>query len=297
MAKIAVLGNAGVDVTIQGALPSQAVGGDRWTDLNVRFLDRAPTAALADGGAAAFVFGRLGHAVTLVTSLGEDAFGRIARGQLGEANVNIRSSAGAETPVNVIGVDESGSRSSAYFTGSPIPWRLALEDHFDWVYAAGFGQVGMNDLDTLREVFATSRDSDARVAFDPGPWFARDPFLSPLKDVVRQVDTLLGTEEELAAVTSESDLDAISDRVLAWGPSCVAVKRGREGAIVSTEVERVRQSVEPVEGTHSVGDCFNAAFLSVYADGGTLAEAVASAVRLARRAVASGRGATGAFGP
>lgn len=299
MATIAVLGNAGVDVTIRGALPSEGAGGDLWTDRNVRFLDEAPTAVLAgNGGAAAYVLGRLGQAVTLVTSLGEDPFGQLARRQLAEANVSIRSLPDAQTPVNVIGVDEAGGRSSAYFTGSAIPWKVVLEDEFSWVYAAGFGQVGSDDLEVLGDVFLRVRESGGNIAFDPGPWLTRDPFLSHLREIIHQVDCLLGTEEELAALSSKADPDAILDGLMAYGPTRVAVKRGREGAIVASGDERVQQSVEPVDGAHSVGagDCFNAAFLSACVDGASLREAVSSAVALSRRAVVSGRGSTGAFG-
>ena len=300
MAKIAVLGNTGVDVTIRGPLPSKAAGGDRWTDRNVRFLDQAPTAALAgNGGAAAYVLGRLGHEVTLVTSLGEEPFGQIARGKLEEAEVVIRTTSNAATPVNLIGVDDVGGRSSAYFTGSPIPWKLVLEGDFSWVYAAGYGQVGMDDLESLREVFTTVGDTGGKIAFDPGPWFTRDPFLSSLTEVIGLVDCLLGTEEELGILVSELDPDAILDGLMAWGLTCVALKRGKAGAVATTKTERIRQPVEPVDSSHSVGagDCFNGAFLSAYIEGRALTAAVESAVEIARRAVASGTGATGAFEP
>lgn len=294
MARVAVLGNTGVDIMIRGALPAE-LGADSWTDRNVRFLDEAPTVVLAgNGGAAAYVMGRLGQHVTLVTSVGKDQFGQMARERLAEARVEIRSRPDAMTPVNLIGISEAGGRSSAYYTGSKVPWDLVLEDEVDWVYAAGYGQVGATDLDLLTEVF---QSTDARVAFDPGPWLARDPFLSTLLDMVDQVDCLLGTEEELGAVADERELDAIASTLISKGVTCVVVKRGGDGALAATGSERVVETVDPIEAAHSVGagDCFNGAFLSTYIDGGGLQEALRSANDLAGRVVSTGRGATGAF--
>lgn len=294
MARIAVLGNAGVDITIRGTLPSDP-GTDSWTDRNVRFLDEAPTAVLAgNGGAAAYVMGRLGQDVTLMTSIGKDPFGRLVRERLAEARVEIRSRPDATTPVNLIGISEAGGRSSAYYTGSKVPWDLALKEDVDWVYAAGYGQVDATDLDSLTDVF---QSTNATVAFDPGPWLSREPFLSTLLEMAQQVDCLLGTEEELGAVADEPETDASVSTLISKGVACVVVKRGRNGAMAATETERVFETVDPIEAAHSVGagDCFNGAFLSSYMNGGGLQEALRSANELARRTVAIGRGATGAF--
>lgn len=297
MARFAVLGNTGVDITLQGALPSAPAGSDGWTDRNVRFLDQSPAAVVAgNGGAAAYVLARLGEQVTLVTALGTDPFGRMARDQLEGAGVEIRTEEDATTPVNIIGVDEAGGRASAYYTGSSVPWKLVLEDRFDWVFAAGYGQVGLEDLDTLGAIFGTVRNGGGKVAFDPGPWFARAPFLVRLKEVVEGVDCVLGTEEELGGVVSESDVETIASRLLSSGPACAAVKRGRAGALVATESGVVHQPVDPVGDAHSVGagDCFNAVFLSAFARGRSPSEAVRSAVEFSRRVVEGGGGAAGA---
>ena len=300
-ARIHVAGNAVIDLLLPDS-PSAADGvADGWSEENVRFLEGPPDCVIGgNGGAIAYLLGRLGNQVSLNTRIGNDAFGDMLRTWFDDAGVELCGRPARTTAVNTILLPGDGTRRSLYYTGDRVEWRQSAKvAACDWFYASGYGQVTADDLVELTEVFSRLRAKGSRIAFDPGPWFlaASDPEI--MMRSWQQTDCLMGTEEELGAGCSSSDVQDVIREILEEGVPAVVVKRGSLGAAYGTAA--ADSGVQPAEAisasnTVGAGDTFNAGLIHRLAAGDAVDEAVVFGLEVAARAVRSGRGALGALG-
>lgn len=274
-----------------------------WASDNVTFLERPPAVVLGGNGAAtAYALGRLGVATTLNTTIGVDTAGDVITGWLDEANVTLASPRQGATPVNVVRARATdGARSSAFFTGRKLDWSVGLDRVDDgWFFASGYGRVDADDFAPLVDAFSAARSRGARVAFDPGPWFARSVPVDAMRAALEGLDGLFGTEEELRAWSDAETAADLIDDYTASGVGLVVVKRGREGASFGVrDGARGEVAGNPIEGAHAVGagDTFNGTLLAGLVKGSEPGAAIEEAVGRAERAVASRRGVLGAFNP
>lgn len=273
-----------------------------WRSGNVRFLERPPEAVLGgNGGATAYLLGRLGEGVSLNSQVGTDAFGKVLRGWLeGDAGVTFAAPPAKTTAVNVIPISSGGERRSIYYTGEKVDWRRSLEDKaLGWFFASGYGQVTAEDLVALTAVFGAFQSRGVRVAFDPGPWFFLSTNRKQMLAAWACADCLIGTEDELSTWHASDTVEKLIEKLLGCGPEQVAVKRGGEGAAFGSRDGRIgRLATQRVKGVNTVGagDTFNAGLLHGLARGESLSEAVKIGMRLATQAVKNGRGVLGALG-
>lgn len=299
---IHVAGNSVVDVLVHGAEGAWGPAEDAWTSDNVHFLDEPPTAVLGgNGGASAYLLGRLGELVSLNTQIGSDPFGGILRQWMASAGVRLVGPTASSTAVNLIPVSPRGERRSIYYTGEQVNWRRSLDVlDVDWFYASGYGQVSAEDLRELTSVFQTFRARGTGIAFDPGPWFFAAASREEILASYREVDCLIGTESELSTCHPVDGVEQLVEALLSCGPERVVVKRGGAGAAFGQRGHRAELvPVEPVEGRNTVGagDTFNAGLLCGICHSKSLGDAVRIGLRLAGRAVRQGRGVMGAVDP
>lgn len=305
--RVAVVGNAVVDIVVRGGAGTKGETRDGWGEATRLVADPVEALLGGCGAASAYVLGKLGVATTLTTNLGGDAFGQLLDQWLAHAGVPVSGRpAGTASAVHVVQVDDRGRRRSTYYTGPKVPWREVVEQSkATWLLAAGYGGVEAADAAELSEVFGALRARGARIAFDPGPWFARCLDRHRMLGLWRQVDVLTGTAEELthwlperAAAESATALE-LAVAAGSAGPEAVVVKDGSRGAAYARrEGERGAVAAEPVRGGSSIGagDTFDARLVAGLARGEDLEIAVGGAVALATRVVRCGRGALGAFG-
>jgi len=293
-----VAGNAVLDVLVRGAEQVES-GGDTWSD-NVQRLQQPVDAALGGCGAgAAYVLGALGQQVSLNANIGRDIWGGILRGWLEDVEVEVGGICAANTAVHVIALDGRGQRRSHYYTGEKVDWRASLEGAVPhYLLASGYGAIDAEDLRELAVLFSPLRRLGTRVAFDPSPWFAGRVQVSDMHMLWRDVDCLLGTEEELSFWQEADSAEELAERILDRGVETVVIKRGSEGAFyaardgsqghVPTEVIRAANSV-------GAGDSFNGRLVYGLCRQESLNDAVQAAAKLATDVVRNGRGALGAI--
>ena len=296
---IHVAGNSVVDVLVHGTEGAWGPAEDAWTSQNVRFLEEPPTPVLGgNGGASAYLLGRLGERVSLNTQIGTDVFGGILRQWMESACVHVVGPPASSTAVNLIPVSSGGERRSIYYTGDKVIWRRSLDaPDVAWFYASGYGQVTAEDLRELTSVFQTFRSRGTWVAFDPGPWFFAATNREEMLASYRAVDCLIGTESELSTWHPSDRVEHLVETLLSCGPRQVVVKRGGAGAAFGQGGRAAELApAEPVEGRNTVGagDTFNAGLLSGIRRGESLGDAVRTGLQLAGGAVRRGRGVLGA---
>lgn len=260
---IHVAGNSVVDVLIHCAKAGLGPAADAWTSENVRFLKEPPAAVLGgNGGATAYLLGRLGERVSLNTQIGTDAFGEILRGWMSSAGVHLTAPPASTSAVNWVQVSSGGERRSIYYTGDKVVWRRSLDvPDVAWFYASGYGQATAEDLRELTTAFQEFRSRGTGIAFDPGPWLFAAAGREAMLTSYREVDCLIGTESELATWHPADGVEELIEALLDCGPERVVVKRGATGAAFGRRGESVEQvPVDPVAGQNTVGagDTFNA---------------------------------------
>ena len=295
---VQVAGNAVLDVLVRSAAPS-APAADVWSD-NVQIVEKPVDAVLGGCGAAtAYVLGGLGQQVTLNANVGQDAWGDMLRAWLQSVEVDVAGLKAARTAVHVIALDAAGRRQSHYYRGEKVDWRASLELRVPQVFfAAGYGLVESGDVVDLHAVFSTLRRRGALVVFDVSPWFAGRVDVGQMHALWREVDCLIGTEEELLAWQDADSVEDLAERMLDRGLERVVVKRGAEGAFFAArDGEQGRVAVRCIPAGNSVGagDCFNGRLLYGLCQGEALGCAARAAAEFATQVVERGRGALGAF--
>jgi len=290
-----VAGNAVLDVLVRGG--EFGAASDTWAD-NVQLLDQPVDAALGGcGAAAAYVLGCLGQQVSLNANIGTDIWGGLLRNWLEAAEVEVGGMRCHHTALNVIALDAEGRRRSLYYTGDKVDWRVSLQGGTPQFFlASGYGSVDDEDLRELSAVFAELRQRGTQVVFDPSPWFAGRVAAEDMYALWREVDCLLGTEEELLFWQEAHSVEDLAERVLDRGLQRVVIKRGAAGAFYAAcDGSQGAVEVEEVKAANSVGagDSFNGRLVYGLCRGEALGEAVHRAAELATRVVERGRGALG----
>ncbi|GAA4223902.1 carbohydrate kinase [Actinomadura meridiana] len=205
--------------------------------------------------------GRLGDAVTLVTGLGDDAFGRLVTGHLARSGVTTELWDAPFTPLAVVSVDELGVPSYDF----AISWEPA---------GAGVSpDAAVLHTGSLAAALAPGAVEKAMTA---APTVCYDPNIRPpllgareveRRRVERQVslgDVVKASDEDLAWLYPGADPVEIAHRWLRLGPALVVVTRGPGGCVAVTasgQVERPAPVVEVVD-TVGAGDAFMSGLLS-----------------------------------
>jgi fructokinase len=291
-----VAGNAVLDVLVRGA-DELGAGAATWAD-NVQLLEQPVDAVLGGcGAAAAYVLGCLGQQVSLNANIGADIWGGLLRNWLQSAEVEVGGLCCRHTALNVIALDAKGDRRSLYYTGDKVDWRVSLAGETPQLFlASGYGSVDGEDLRELFAVFSELRMRGAQVVFDPSPWFPGRVAPEDMHALWREVDCLVGTEDELLFWQDAHGVEDLAERVLYRGLQRVVIKRGAAGAFYAErDGSQGAVEVEEVKAANSVGagDSFNGRLVYGLCRGEALGEAVYQAAELAKRVVERGRGALG----
>ena len=117
-----------------------------------------------------------------------------------------------------------------------------------------------------------------------------DTAREPLMELVRQVDMLTVNDGEARMLTGEHNLRACAAKILEWGPSYVAIKKGEHGAMLVSKRGLFIVPAYPVETVRDptgAGDSFAGGFLGALAGAAALDERAVRASLLTGAVVAS----------
>ncbi|MCP2341636.1 carbohydrate kinase family protein [Actinomadura rupiterrae] len=247
MSRITVLGEALVDLA--------PAGGER--------LFRA-----VPGGSPANVavgLGRLGVPPSLVTGLGEDAFGRLVVRHLEESDVAVVVQPSRFTGMAIVTLDEAGV--PAYdFALSWEPSAAPLPDGTVALHTGSLAAALGGGPAAVEAMMAAARRS-ATVSFDPN---VRPALMGPRPDELARIERQIGlsdvvkaSEEDIGWLHPGADPLGIARGWRALGPALVVVTHGSAGATLlgDTEIHRPAPPVKVVD-TVGAGDAFMSALLA-----------------------------------
>lgn len=221
---------------------------------------------------------RLGKRVASLCVVGGDEAGRAVIEDFeafGVATEWIQVRDDLETHFTVILIEPSGERSIVVVPMfkerfDPERSRQALAQARAMYYMT-------NDPEQFIRMAGLARDAGALVMIDVETTLGAQR--ETLERILPWVDIASFNESGLRASSGEEATIEGARRLLAYGPSVVAVTLGSRGALAVTAEEAVQVAGFPVtpRDTTGAGDTFNAAFLSATLDGLPLAERLAFA--------------------
>ena len=245
---------------------------------------------------------RLGAKTVLLTGIGEDPVGDFLLNFLNNEGVNTQFSprkSGYRTSAVILGIEPPDKFPLVYYRDNCADIQLTIDD----VLAAPIAETkvfqfaGTNlsqEPSRSATIFAAelARQNDTKVVLDidfrPDQWHDPRAFGVAIRSILRQVDVVIGTEDEIkAAMLSDpsqvelthsqvsdtkvkGDIDQSITNILAHGPTAVVEKRGESGARIHLQDGSIIDAPGfPVEiyNILGAGDAFGAGFLYGYVRG------------------------------
>ncbi len=240
--------------------------------------------ALGPGGKGsnqAVAAARAGANVQMLSRLGDDAFGRLARDTWAADGIDASLVENCATPTGsaVILIDEVKGENAiivvpgACFTLAPKDVEAAAAA----IRSAGVLLTQLElPLDTVERGLRIAREAGVQTILNPAP-------AQPLSDTLLALaDFLIPNESEAALLTglpveSVAQAEAAARALLERGARCVIVTLGAQGALVCAKdagAELVSSfSVGPVLDTTGAGDGFCGGFAAALSEGRTVLDA------------------------
>ena len=182
----------------------------------------------------AIALGRLERDVRLVTTLGDDARGRLVRAWLEESRVVVHAEVpgSGRTSSATVTLDDSGAASYDF----DLVWDLGEvpDDVHDVLHVGSIATVLAPGADAVLAAVRThhgralvSLDPNARPALTPD----REAALARVEELVSLADVVKVSDEDLEWLRPGEDPVATATRWAGLGPGLVVVTRGGEGAV------------------------------------------------------------------
>ena len=263
----------------------------------VEGLETRASISTFGGGAAANVASWLVSSKTpsfLITRVGDDAAGKAVLDQLDQLGVahSDKVVAGKNTGVVIVIVGNDGERTM--FPDSGANAGLGVSDlpelsQFDAVYLSGYPLINPQSNPGVLEIVEVLRKEKLPIIFDPATvGVLLEVGVARVRQWLEFMDVVVLNEEEAQFITGFANpIEAAAD-LLKIVPT-VVIKRGSNGALAQQRdgsLIQIPALPTTVVNTTGAGDAFAAGFISVWAQDGQLADALAAGAKLAAECVA-----------
>ena len=263
----------------------------------VEGLETRASISTFGGGAAANVASWLVAANTpsyLITRVGDDAAGKAVLDQLDQLGVahSDKVVAGKNTGVVIVIVGNDGERTM--FPDSGANAGLGVSDlpelsQFGAVYLSGYPLINPQSNPGVLEIVEVLRKEKLPIIFDPATvGVLLEVGVARVRQWLEFMDVVVLNEEEAQFITGFANpIEAAAD-LLKIVPT-VVIKRGPNGALAQQRdgsLIQIPALPTTVVNTTGAGDAFAAGFISIWAQDGQLADALAAGAKLAAECVA-----------
>lgn len=226
------------------------------------------------GGSAAnlcVALARLGLNSQFIGRVGDDPLGRFLIDNFRKEKVDISQLQIDEkvgTGLQFIAITRDGERTMYGFRGANI-CLAADEINMNPVkssrifHISGYALLRDPQRKTTMKILQVVRGAGALVSLDVGVLPATRA-TNRVCSILRYVDILFLGEREASALVGTKKPEKAAKDLLKFGPKIVALKLGRKGCFILTDMERVRSPAFPIKvmDTTGAGDAFDAGFLT-----------------------------------
>lgn len=258
-----VLGAAAVDLVIRVPVLPQAD--------EIVLADSLQSFPGGSGGNVACGVARLGHSVSFLGKVGDDADGRWLLRAFAEENVDtrfMRLQTGARTASCFIAVDGQGRRV-IYSLGGTAILESPQELEVNCIASARLLFIADAIISVAALACQIARTNQAMVVFAPGGLMISAGKAS-LEPVLEQAEVFIANQTEALNLTQERDPARAAARLASWGPQVVMITLGEQGALLlegSHKVHIPPRPVKVVRDTTGAGDAFAAGVVAGYLAG------------------------------
>ena len=217
---------------------------------------------------------RLGLTAAFLGRLSNDRFGRLMREDLDRHGVlaAIEASTDAPTTLAMVDVDPAGVPGYHFYLAGTAAAAIGPEQA---ILPAGTTALHIGSLGLVMEPVATSLEqlvaglpAGLTVMLDPncrpGAIASRQAYLDRLDRIMRRVDLIKTSTEDLSYLFPGQGTEQAAAELLARGPACVVVTDGAAAVRAFAGGQEIRAEVPPtnVVDTVGAGDAFGGAFLA-----------------------------------
>jgi sugar/nucleoside kinase (ribokinase family) len=239
------------------------------------------------GGCAANVavaLRRLGVAVEVEGTVGQDRFGDLVVDQLAAAGIGVsgigRTAEHGTSKTVILSVRGEDRRYIHTFGANAAVGASTLGassiTSAGAVYIGGFLILPGLHADELARKLQTARASGTVIVLDVATASGEPTAVDDLATVLPSVDYFVPNEDEAATLTGEADVRSQARWILDRGARCAVIKRGERGVYVRTaheELELPAPTVEVVDPS-GAGDAFAAGLIAGILEGWSLEQSV-----------------------
>lgn len=220
-------------------------------------------------GGTAVTLAKLGAAVRSAGAIGTDELGDVLVDLLGRYGVDtslLVRREDVQTSASVLPIRPDGSRPAFHVIGANATYSSA-DAPWDAIAQADYLHLGAPEFmggQEAAKILAFAREHGVVTSADVlAPAEQAAAILDWIAPAFAQLDYLLPNQEQVLALSGESDLAEGCRTLLERGVGCVAATCGAEGAlVVDREIEaRVPAFAVDVVDTTGCGDAFSAGFL------------------------------------
>ncbi len=229
---------------------------------------------------------RLGASVAIVACVGDDALADFLTGFLKSEGIDTRAvqrAPGYGTSLCLTEVMPPDGFGQVFYRHRPADLQLrvgepelALVREARMLVTNGTSLAAQPSFDSTRQAIAAARAAGARTVLDvdyrASSWPSPEAAGAAAREVLGDVDLVIGNEDELALLTGTADATAQVKAALDLGPQLLVRKLGAAG--VEAHMRGSSASAAPVPvtvaSTIGAGDGFAAGFLKALLDGKSL---------------------------
>jgi sugar/nucleoside kinase (ribokinase family) len=222
-------------------------------------------------GGTAVTLAKLGADVRSAGAIGQDELGDTIIELLGRFDVDaslLVRRADAQTSASVLPIRPDGSRPAFHVVGANATYSSA-DAPWEAIERADYLHLGAPEFmggEEAAKILSFAREHGVTTSADIlAPAEQAAAILDWIAPAFAHLDYLLPNEEQVLALTSQTDLEAGCRALIDKGVGCVAPTRGAQGALVVSRDSGAGETVPAhqidVVDTTGCGDAFSAGFL------------------------------------